>query len=169
MPRVTTVVIRHPKERLSKCSLVPLHGRSDMIFYKATKGFRFDATSYILLTLGAPVLSAADGKGCPRLLLLDGTWRYAGQLEKYLDGDPIRRSLPKNICTTYPRASKLFEDPETGLASVEALYAARRILGDDDPTLLEGYRWKDEFLKNFNDPAETRFNKSASAITESYS
>jgi pre-rRNA-processing protein TSR3 len=147
MPPIDTVVIRHPKERLSKCSLVPLHGRPDIRFYRATPRFRFDSTGYLLLTPAAPVLSAVD-RGRP-LLLLDGTWRYAAQLERCLDGDPVRRSLPGSIVTAYPRKSKLFADPDAGLASVEALYAARRILGDDDPALLDGYRWKDAFLRNF--------------------
>lgn len=149
MRSIRTVVIRHPKERLSKCSLVPLQARPEITFYRANEAFRFDATGYTLLTPGAPVLSAAD-EGRP-LLLLDGTWRYAERLEEALLGEPVRRSLPANLVTAYPRKSKLFEDPETGLASVEALYAARRILGDDDPTLLDGYRWKEAFLKNFEE------------------
>ena len=147
MSAIKTVVIRHPKERLSKCSLVPLHGRPDITFHKATAKFRFDADGYTLLTPDAPVLSAADAER--PLLLLDGTWRYAAQLEACLTGNPVRRSLPTDLVTAYPRKSKLFDDPETGLASVEALYAARRLLGDDDPSLLEGYRWKEEFLRNF--------------------
>ncbi len=147
MSAIKTVVIRHPKERLSKCSLVPLHGRPDITFHKATRAFRFDAGGYTLLTPDAPVLSAADA-GRP-LLLLDGTWRYAAQLEACLTGEPVRRSLPADLVTAYPRKSKLFDDPDAGLASVEALYAARRILGDDDPALLDGYRWKEAFLRNF--------------------
>ncbi len=150
MSAIETVVIRHPKERLSKCSLVPLHGRPDITFHKATTGFRFDAGGYTLLTPSAPVLTSGDA-GRP-LLLLDGTWRYAADLEACLTGEPVRRSLPADLVTAYPRKSKLFQDPEGGLASVEALYAARRILGDDDPTLLEAYRWKDEFLRNFERP-----------------
>ena len=145
---ISTVVIRHPKERLAKCSLAPLHGRSDITFHKATPAFRFDATGHTLLTPDAPALTEADAER--PLLLLDGTWRYVGALEACLDGEPVRRSLPAWIVTAYPRKSKLFEDPETGLASVEALYAARRILGDDDPTLLEEYRWKDAFLRSFD-------------------
>ena len=43
-----------------------------------------------------------------------------------LHGEPIRRSIPGNLQTAYPRVSRLFEDPEGGLASIEALYVARR-------------------------------------------
>ena len=63
-----------------------------------------------------------------------------------VDGAPQRRSIPGTIVTAYPRESKVFDDPTGGLASVEALYLARRLLGDDDPTLLDGYHWRDRFL-----------------------
>ena len=61
----------------------------------------------------------------------------------------ITRSLPRGVCTAYPRRSKLTADPAPGLASVEALYAARRLLGDDDPSLLDGYHWRAAFLAQF--------------------
>ena len=146
LPPIT--VIRHAKERISKCSLRFLHDRPEITFYKATAGFRFDATSFLLLAVDAPTLSPAD-RGHP-LLLLDSTWRYLPQLAGCLDGEPIRRSLPSDVVTAYPRVSRIYEDPARGLASVEALYAAARLLGCDDPTLLDGYRWKQEFLAQFS-------------------
>ncbi len=96
--------------------------------------------------MDAPPLSPTDA-GRP-LILLDSTWRRLPQLETCLGGEPVRRSLPAGIKTAYPRVSKVFADPLGGLASVEALYVAKKILGDDDPTLLDDYRWKEEFLKN---------------------
>ena len=144
MEPVAVTVIRHPKERISKCSLRHLHDRPEFTFLKATKGFRFDATGFLLLSVDAPPLSAADA-GHP-LLLLDSTWRYLPDLEAAVDGDPIRRSIPPGVVTAYPRRSRLTPDPDAGLASVEALYVARLVLGDDDPALLDGYHWKDEFL-----------------------
>ena len=62
-------------------------------------------------------LSQAD-RGI-RLLLVDCTWRR----------------LPK-LVTAYPRRSKLTPDPEHGLASVEALYAAMALLDGPRPELL---------------------------------
>ncbi|MHC5063571.1 MAG: hypothetical protein ACYTG5_06320 [Planctomycetota bacterium] len=142
-------VIRHPKERISKCSLRFLHERPEFTFLKATKGFRFDASGFLLLDVAAPALSAAD-RGAP-ILLLDSTWRWLPQLQECLDGEPIRRSIPGEVRTAYPRKSRLFDDPEQGLASIEALYLAKRILGEDDPSLLEGYHWKDDFLSSLPD------------------
>lgn len=137
-------VIRHPKERISKCSLRPLHGRADITFLRATRTFTFDATGFTLLAVDAPPLSPLDA-GRP-LLLLDSTWRLLPQLMACLTGTPVPRSIPGDIRTAYPRISKIAEDPLQGLASVEALYLAKRLIGEDDPSLLDGYYWREAFL-----------------------
>lgn len=149
MNAVPTTVIRHPKERISKCSLRFLHDRPEMTFLRGKPDLRFDATGYILLAVDAPPLSAAD-RGHP-LLLLDSTWRWLPQIESCVVGDPIRRSIPGDLRTAYPRVSKVFDDPHGGLASIEALYVARRILGDDDESLLDGYHWRHQFLSSIRD------------------
>ncbi|MFT4511921.1 MAG: pre-rRNA-processing protein TSR3 [Planctomycetota bacterium] len=144
MTVVRTTVIRHPKERISKCSLRFLHDRPEMTFLRGKPDLRFDATGFILLAVDAPPVSLADqGRA---LLLLDSTWRWLPQLNACVTGEPIKRSIPGDLRTAYPRVSKTFEDPAGGLASIEALYVARKLLGDEDPELLHGYHWKDEFL-----------------------
>lgn len=149
MPPVKTVVIRHPNENLAKCSLTPLHDRPEITFEVGAGDFRFDATGYIVLAVDAPVISPADA-GKP-LLLLDTTWALLPKLLNRLTGTPLYRSLPPDVRTAYPRVSKMHKDPAAGLASVEALYLARKLLGDDDLTLLDGYYWKDEFLAKLPD------------------
>lgn len=146
MHKIPVTIIRHHKERLSKCSLEPLNGRPEIHFIKTSPNLKFDCTNFILLTIDAPVLSLSDVNH--PLLLLDSTWRLLPTLETYLLGTPIRRSLPKNLKTAYPRTSKLTEDPLNGLASLEALYVAKYILGEDDSSLLDTYRWKKEFLNS---------------------
>jgi pre-rRNA-processing protein TSR3 len=140
-----TVIIRHPKEKRSKCSLTPLEGRADLEYHRARPGFEFSAVGYTVLGLDAPVLSTADAER--PLLLLDSTWRLLPDLEACLVGEPIRRSLPE-VKTAYPRVSKLVPDPLGGLASVEALYLARLLLGQRDDSLLAEYYWREEFLAN---------------------
>jgi pre-rRNA-processing protein TSR3 len=147
------VIIRHPKERLSKCSLQPLRGREGLSFHKATGTFRYDASGCLLLRVGAPVLSPDDATdpatGAKRpLILLDSTWRLLPQLEACLEHRQAARfrGLPPGLASAYPRRSKIAEDPAGGLASVEALYVALRLLGEDEPSLLEGYRWREAFL-----------------------
>ncbi len=142
---IPVTIIRHPKERLSKCSLQPLQGRNDIKFLKAGPNLCFDATDFILLSVDAPPLSKEDAQH--PLLLLDSTWRLLPDLEKCVTGTPLRRSLPSSIKTAYPRKSKITPDPDTGLASIEALYLAKYILGDNDLSLLDSYYWKDAFLE----------------------
>ena len=93
-------IIRHPKERRSKCSLTPLEGRADISYYKARDGWSFDVTGFTVLALGAQELSADDA-GRP-LLLLDSTWRLLPPLEACLHGEGVRRTLPA-VATAYPR------------------------------------------------------------------
>ena len=137
-------IIRHPKERVSKCSLKALHDRASITFLKANKGFVFDATGFIVLSLNAPVLSIEDA-GHP-ILLLDSTWRLLPQLAQCIQGEPLLRTLPSGVKTAYPRVSKIAEDPLGGLASIEALYLSLKILGKDDLSLLNEYHWRNEFL-----------------------
>jgi pre-rRNA-processing protein TSR3 len=93
---------------------------------------------------GEPITEADRGRG---LLVLDSSWRRLPKLRAIVKGEPVRRRLPA-LVTAYPRKSRDFEDPGEGLASVEALYAALVLLGHEGAeTLLDDYRWKDEFLE----------------------
>ena len=138
-------VIRHPKERRSKCSLTPLEGRADIDFFRARPNWSFDMTGFTVLGLGAPELSPEDA-GRP-LLVLDSTWRLLPQIEACLYGRGVRRTLPA-VPTAYPRISKIAEDPMGGLASVEALFLAKLLLGERDDALLADYYWRDVFLES---------------------
>jgi pre-rRNA-processing protein TSR3 len=140
-------IIRHKREKLSKCSLRGLEQRPNIQFYVKKKGFLFDAEGFTVLSPTAPLLSIAD-QGKP-LLILDSTWSLLPELEACLLGAPIYRSLPSTIQTAYPRINKKGLDPAQGLASVEALYAAKRLLGEEDVSLLDYYYWKDAFLRQF--------------------
>ena len=137
-------IIRHPKERRSKCSLTPLEVRADISYYKARDGWSCDVTGVTVLTMGTQELSADDA-GRP-LLLLDSTWRLLPQLEACLHGEGVRRTLPA-VSTAYPRVSKIAEDPHSGLASVEALYFAKLLLGERDDSLLDAYYWRETFIE----------------------
>ena len=145
---IQSIILRHPKERLSKCSLEPLRGRDGYVFYKAKAGLEVDVSGKIVLAVGAPPLSSADAGN--ELVLLDSTWRLLPDLERCLVGEPIYRSIPGGFETAYPRVSKIGENPDGGLASIEALYLAIRLLGEDRPEMLRDYYWRDAFLKKNN-------------------
>lgn len=139
-------IIRHPKEKLAKCSLRPLHGHPGLTFVKARPGLSFDAGGHTLLAVDGAPLGRADASR--PILLLDSTWRLLPQLEACLNGQPERRSLPAEIASAYPRVSKISNDPDNGLASVEALFTAGLLLGEPDLSLLDAYHWRDAFLQN---------------------
>lgn len=138
-----THIWRHRKENLKKCSLSGLEGRDDFRFYTYPKDKLppFDA---VVLATDAPVLTAEDA--CYDLLIIDGSWRYADKMRRQL-GEVRARSLPMSLKTAYPRR----QEEAHGLASIEAIYAAYKILGRNTDGLLDSYYWKSEFLQQNND------------------
>ncbi len=138
-----TIIVVHPKERRSKCTVEPLRGRPDFIFWKFPHTEPDLLKNYVQLGLNGPPLTRADADS--GLLVLDGTWRLAQKMAPHYNYVPVR-SLPR-CQTAYPRVSKLFEDPAEGLATIEAIYVAFLILGRDTSGLLDHYRWADQFLK----------------------
>lgn len=141
-----TIIVVHPKEKRSKCSVEPLRPREDFLFWKYPNQGPESLENYVRLGIGGELISPADSeKG---LLILDGTWKLAEKMEQdYLDV-PVR-SLPSNWVTAYPRKSKIFEDPSAGLATIEALYAAHAHMGRPLEGLLDQYYWAEEF-QNLN-------------------
>jgi len=138
------LILRDSRESTRKCSLTPLRGKTGIRFVNYDRDRRIDASGRILLhPKGAEFTEEDRGKG---LLLVDCAWRRLPDLLATVDGDPAPRRLPP-LATAYPRKSRVFEDPERGLASIEALYAALALLGEARPDLLAGYRWADAFLE----------------------
>jgi len=138
------LVLRDPRESQRKCSLTPLRKLPGFRFVDYAPDRRLDAGSRLLLSPDGDELSLED-RDAP-LLLVDCCWRRVPDLLRTIDGDGPARRLPA-FATAYPRRSKSFADPERGLASVEALYAALALLGDKRPELLLSYRWREEFLR----------------------
>lgn len=137
-------VIRHPRENVKKCSLRHLHEHPDFSFFKAVDGFSFDATGFILLEIDAPPISPKDAN-LP-ILLLDSTWHLLPKIRAKVSGKYIPRSIPSTVKTAYPRVSKVFDDPN-GLATVEALYAALKMSGNPDISVLSKYPFAKKFLE----------------------
>ncbi len=137
------LILRDPRESLAKCSLTPLRGLARVRFVEYDRERRLAAGERILLHPEGQEFSPADrGRD---LLLVDCAWRRVPQLLGTVDGVLHARRLPV-LVSAYPRKSKLFADPATGLASVEALYVATLLMGSPRPELLQHYRWRAEFL-----------------------
>ncbi|MCH2203164.1 MAG: hypothetical protein MK102_14425 [Fuerstiella sp.] len=138
-----TVMVVHPRERPSKCTVEPLRGREDFLFVRFPTKVPIPLDRYIRLGMGGPELSESDSdRG---LLVLDGTWKLASRMEPFYSDLPVR-SLPA-VITAYPRVSQLYQDPEDGLATIEAVYVAHRLMRRPVSGLLDHYHWKDQFLE----------------------
>ncbi len=137
-------VVVHPKEKLSKCSAWPLRARPEFSFYRFPDQRVPDLENCVRLGFSDELLSPADAS--KTLAVLDATWRYAERMEAEYASVPVR-GLPPQWRTACPRTSKLFEDPPGGLATVEALYVAYRLMGLDPVGLLDSYRWKERFFE----------------------
>lgn len=137
------LIVRDPRESVKKCSLTPLRGVSGVRFVSYAHDRRVSAGRRVLLHAEGEPITEAD-RGMP-LLLVDCCWRRVPQLLSTIDGELLPRRLPP-LVSAYPRKSSITPDPEQGLASIEALYAALALLGDVRPELLVQYRWASAFL-----------------------
>lgn len=139
-----TLVIRHRKERLSKCSLRGLETRDDFQFfsYPLTKDLPLENAA--ILTVDAPTVLSLEDATRP-LLLIDATWRLAEKMQRNIPFPQtvVYRSLPSGYQTAYPRR----QDESAGLASIEALYVAFCLTGRDPTGLLDTYHWGAQFLE----------------------
>ncbi|HNX04572.1 MAG TPA: DUF367 domain-containing protein [Opitutales bacterium] len=176
MNRPFIVALRHVKEKRAKCSLVGVETLPGTWFRRAKPGFSLDGTGCILLSPDAPEIAPGDafltpaeaaqleasgraafvlrddsGRALRPILLLDSVWRLLPSMRAKVTGTPVERSLPAWVATAYPRISKMSDDPARGLATVEALFAALALMGFDDEAILDGYRWKDDFLAAFRE------------------
>lgn len=141
-----TVILRHRKENLKKCSLRGLESRDDFVFYTYPSSDFPMFSDYIMLSIDGEPLSPSDSdKG---LLILDATWRYAEKMCKFVESKQnwVKRSIPAHWRTAYPRVQNDCPNPDQGLASIEAIYVAYKLLGRDTSGLLDTYHWRDVFL-----------------------
>ena len=140
-PQILILIRRGEDPR--QCTVRPLRGTPGLEFRPYPLRQKPDLSRHLLLAPDAPPLSPADA-GRP-LLLLDASWRHAAAMRRAVE--PVEaRSIPPGWKTAYPRRSKIHADPETGLATVEALFAALCTLGRRDDALLRFYPWREAFL-----------------------
>ena len=138
-----TIIVVHPKENRAKCSVEPLRTRPEFIFWKHPDRGPQSLDGYVRLGIGGPLLGPEDAP--TGLLVLDGTWRRAAEMEVGFQDLPVRSLGP--WVTAYPRVSKLFEDPAGGLATIEAIYAAYVQMHRPTDGLLDHYYWREAFLE----------------------
>lgn len=142
MPTQVLIIVRRGEDP-AKCTVRPLRGTPGLDFLPYPLRTKPDLSRHLLLAPEAPPLTPADA-GRP-LLLLDASWRHAEKMRRAVE--PVEaRSIPPGWQTAYPRRSKTHADPDTGLATVEALFAALCTLGFRNDDLLRRYPWREAFL-----------------------
>jgi len=145
-----TIIIRHTRENVKKCTLSGLECNKNFIFYTypaCAKNVVLDTAAYCLLDIEGEPLSPQDhDRG---LIVVDATWRLAKKIVANVSGltGVVKRSIPPGFRTSYPRRQDDCIDPSAGLASIEALYIAFFLMGRDTSGLLDAYYWKDAFLQ----------------------
>lgn len=149
-PFLPTIILRHRKENLKKCSLRGLENRKDLLFFTYPTTTPPSLKGYVMLHLdkeNTKELSLEDRDY--GLFLLDSTWNYEAKMHDTIkkNHNLIYRSLPTNFVTAYPRKQTACQEPERGLATIEALYIAYIILQRDPNELLKHYHWHEAFLK----------------------
>jgi pre-rRNA-processing protein TSR3 len=142
-----TIILRHKRENLKKCSLRGLETRADFRFFTYPPVLLPDLSRYFLLSLDGPPLSAKDKD--LGIFLIDATWRHAETIYRQLPMPHtfVKRSIPAHFQTAYPRRQEDCPDQTRGLASIEALFIAYMLLGRNTSGLLDNYHWKDAFLQ----------------------
>ncbi len=155
--QVSFLMIRDHKENKQKCTLSPLEGRDGYPFLDlsqpASPPVIEEIGGGILLATDAPIMTRSDREFlAPGVVtIIDSTWARVPNVIARVRPAPghrlIRRALPDELVTAYPRVSKLYQDPEQGLSSIEAVFAALVVLGSPDPSVLDGYRWRTQFLE----------------------
>jgi pre-rRNA-processing protein TSR3 len=138
------LIVRDPRESVRKCSLTPLRGHPGIRFHTYREDRIVEAGARVLLHPEGEELGPSDLHA--PLLLVDCSWRRVPTLLRTVRGELRPRRLPL-LETAYPRRSKTFEDPDSGLASIEALYAALALTGHAAPSLLERYLFAARFLE----------------------
>ena len=144
------VFFRHRKENIKKCSLQGLFGREDSLFLSYPLLPSLDISAVleggIVLSFEGEEISKNDSGP---IIIIDATWRYAEKMLSQISGlnRCKKRTIPSCWKTAYPRYQTGCSDPDRGLASIEALYVAARIMGHDCEELLDHYYFKDLFLK----------------------
>lgn len=135
-------IVVHTSENKKKCTVESLRGKDGFRFYPFPLKQEVDFSNCYRLGIGGKHISMSDAS--MDLVVLDGTWRYAKVMETAFPELPVR-SL-SGWQTAYPRTSKLYEDPETGLATIEAIFAAFIVTGKRTDGLLDHFHWKEKFL-----------------------
>src|SRR3990167_7343208 len=158
MRDISFEVLMDRRENKKQCTVYPLRNRPDfsLRYFDSGKEALPAFSSDILLHVdGDPFDSFCSGTAeAHKIATIDCTWkRLAPVLNRVSAPLPKLVKIPDVFVTAYPRRSKNpGQDPEGGLATIEALFIASAFLGEWDETLLGEFHFKNQFLE-LNSPS----------------
>jgi ribosome biogenesis protein Tsr3 len=142
-------ILMDKKENPRKCTILPQKHRPDFkirYFQRQAPIPAFSAE--LLLHIDGECLSTLGESKLNSFALIDCNWRKVdGALKRVARPIPRLARIPDGFVTAYPRRNREGNDPESGLATIEALFIAAAFLKNWDETLLDNYHFKDSFLE----------------------
>lgn len=137
-------------ESANRCTIAPLADRPDfhIIQVKRSEG-------QPLGPFQSPILLHPDGECVTKfatpvsgIATIDCVWKRLPTLLNRLAAPlPQLARIPAGFVTAYPRHNKHGEDPDAGLATIEAIFVAAALLGNWDVTLLSRYYFGQRFVE----------------------
>jgi ribosome biogenesis protein Tsr3 len=143
-------VILDEGETANKCTIAPLSYRQDfkLLRVKSDKPLGPLTANIILHHQGKCLLRMKSQTETLGLAAIDCVWKRLNTLLSRIQGTlPVLGRIPDGFETAYPRRSKQMTDPDTGLATIEAIFVATAILKKWDPTLLSEYYFGRKFVE----------------------
>jgi ribosome biogenesis protein Tsr3 len=151
------ILIDH-SERANKCTILPLGYREDFCLARVPQ-HKIPTINPVIPKLKSVLLLHPDGIDITTLsnkplsthssiAAIDCVWRRLDPIMSYIEKPlPQLVRIPEGFVTAYPRKTKFDFDPDSGLATIEALFIAAALLGHWDTTLLHEYFFGAEFLR----------------------
>lgn len=144
-------VILDNSETPNKCTISPLSDRADfhLISVQANR-ILGPLRSHILLHHEGQCLTEIRTSLSPDVGIasVDCIWRRLDKLLARIARPlPQLARIPEGFVTAYPRRSENHSDPRGGLATIEAIFIARALLGQWDSTLLSRYFFGRKFIE----------------------
>ena len=143
-------ILMDKKENPRKCTIAPNKDRKDFQIRYFKRNMKIPAfQSEVLLHIdGIPLQDLAAKNSIQSIGLIDCTWKkVSGVLTRLEKPFPVLASMPSGFLTAYPRKNLEGNDPDGGLATIEALFIAAAFCGHWDESLLEHYYFGKEFLR----------------------
>jgi ribosome biogenesis protein Tsr3 len=137
-------------ETANKCTIAPLASRPDfrLLSAKGAEPIGPLKSSVLLHPQGECLTKIRSCRENLGIAAIDCVWRRVDPiLSRIAAPVPVLGRIPDGFQTAYLRKSYYGYDPDGGLATIEAIFAARALLGHWQPDLLSKYPFGRRFVE----------------------